>query len=142
MIIQGDTHTDHRGKIRFVNDFSFKEIKRFYVITHPEIDVIRAWQGHRIETKYFFAAKGSFLVNWIKIDDWRAPSKELEIRVKMLSDQHSEVLVVPRGHANGFRALEPHSELIVFSDKCLKDSLEDDFRYPADYWTFQQESSK
>ena len=134
MIIRGNTHNDHRGTVRFVNDFYFEGVKRFYVITHPDTEIIRAWQGHQKETKYFFVAKGSFLVNWIKIDNWEKPSKNIEIQSKILNDKESEILVIPPGHANGFRALEPDSTLVVFSDKILQESNEDDFRFPVDYW--------
>jgi len=138
MIIQGNTHTDQRGRVRFVNDYKFESVKRFYVITHSDIDVIRAWQGHKTETKHFFVAKGVFLVNWIKIDNWKQPSEGLEIQSKTLTDRKSEILIIPPGHANGFKALESDSTLVVFSDKTLQESKEDDFRFPVDYWKFQQ----
>jgi dTDP-4-dehydrorhamnose 3,5-epimerase len=138
MIVQGKTHTDRRGRVRFVNDFKFESIKRFYAITHCDINVIRAWQGHRTETKHFFVAKGVFLVNWIKIDNWKRPSEGLEIQSKTLTDKQSEILIIPPEHANGFKALESNSTLVVFSDKTLQESKEDDFRFPVDYWNFQQ----
>ncbi len=138
MIVAGNTHTDQRGRIRFVNEFTFEGVKRFYVITHPDINVVRAWQGHKQETKYFFVAKGSFLVNWIKIDNWKQPSAGLEIASMVLNDQKSEILVIPPGHANGFKALESGSTLVVFSDKTVQASKKDDFRFPADYWKLKK----
>lgn len=139
MILKGDVHTDQRGLVRFVNDFGFDGVKRFYVITHPDIDITRAWQGHKTETKYFFVAKGAFRVNWIKIDNWNAPSKNLKMQSKTLRDSQSEVLIITPGHVNGFKALESDSTLIVFSDKTLDESQQDDFRFPVDFWKFQQE---
>ena len=138
MIVQGNTHTDQRGRVRFVNDFNFEGLKRFYVITHSDINVIRAWQGHKTETKYFFVAKGVFLVNWIKIDNWKQPSEGLEIKSKTLTERKSEILIIPPGHANGFKALESDSMLVVFSDKTLQESKEDNFRFPVDFWKLQQ----
>lgn len=31
-VIQGGNFSDHRGTISYVNDFSFKDIERFYII--------------------------------------------------------------------------------------------------------------
>lgn len=135
-LIKGNIHTDTRGTIRFVNDFNFEGIKRFYTITHPDTSVIRAWQGHQKETKYFYVVKGSFVINWIKIDDWEQPSKELKVNSQILSDQKSEILMIEPSHANGFKALEPNSTVIVYSDKTLQESKEDDFRFRLDYWMF------
>jgi dTDP-4-dehydrorhamnose 3,5-epimerase-like enzyme len=133
-VIQGKLHTDPRGTVRFVNDFTFDGIKRFYTITHPVTNTIRAWQGHKLETKYFYVTKGSFLINWIKIDNWQQPSKDLQINTHTLSDTESEILIIPPGHVNGFKALEPDATMMVFSDMSLEDSKEDDYRFPVDYW--------
>ncbi|HZK07434.1 MAG TPA: hypothetical protein VFC92_04470 [Bacteroidales bacterium] len=137
MIIKGNRHTDARGTIRFVNDFNFEGIKRFYTITHPDTSVIRAWQGHQKETKYFYVVKGSFVINWIKIDDWEQPSKELKVNSQILSDQKSEILMIEPGHTNGFKALEPDSTMIVFSDMSLEDSKNDDYRFLDDHWKME-----
>jgi dTDP-4-dehydrorhamnose 3,5-epimerase len=133
-LIKGNTHTDPRGTVRFVNDFHPDGIKRFYTITHTDTETFRAWQGHQRETKYFFAAKGSFRIHWIEIDNWEQPSKELTIHSHILTEAQSEILVIPPGHVNGFKALEPGSMLILFSNMSLEESREDDFRFPADYW--------
>ena len=137
MIIEGNSYTDQRGNVRFVNDFEFENVKRFYIITHSDIDVVRAWQGHQKETKYLYVAKGAFSVNWIKIDNWAKPSEELEIYNKTITDRKSEILIIPPGHVNGFKALESDSSLIIFSDRTLQESKDDDFRFPLDYWAFQ-----
>lgn len=137
MIITGDIFTDIRGTVRFVNDFHFEGIKRFYSITHPETNLIRAWQGHKIETKYFYVVKGSFRINWIEIDNWSSPSPDLQINSYSLSDKKSEILMVPPGCVNGFKAEEPGSVMMVFSDKLLEESKADDFRFPAGYWVFE-----
>jgi dTDP-4-dehydrorhamnose 3,5-epimerase len=50
-IIKGGSYSDNRGEIRFVNDFQFDDVKRFYFIKHPDKSVIRAWQGHQFEKK-------------------------------------------------------------------------------------------
>lgn len=136
MIIQGNIHIDNRGIVRFVNDFDFKGIKRFYSIIHPSSQTIRAWQGHQKEKKYFYAARGSFLFKWIEIDNWETPSKDLKIKSHILSEMGSELLVVEPGHVTGFKGLEPGSVLLVFSDVTLEESKADDYRFPEDYWKF------
>ena len=37
-------------------------------------------------------------------------------------------------NANGFMNLTKDSSIIVFSDKTLEESLDDDIRYPYDKW--------
>lgn len=120
-IIKGNTHTDARGTVRFVNEFDMTNVVRMYAI-EPEIGIIRAWQGHQIETKWFFAAKGSFLVKTINIEN---PAL---ITAVTLSDQESQILHIPAGHYNGFEALEKESVLMVYSDASLKKSVVDDHR--------------
>lgn len=134
MIIKGNIHADHRGTVRFVNDFGFDSVKRFYTITHPDTKIIRGWQGHKIETKYIYAAKGSFRISWIKIDHWDNPAKDLEVHSKVLTDQESEILVIKPGHATAIQALIPGSTMVVFSDKTLEESKADDYRFEIDYW--------
>lgn len=120
-IIKGNTHTDDRGIVRFVNEFDMKNVVRMYAI-EPEPGVIRAWQGHQIETKWFFAAKGSFLVKTINIEN---PAL---ITTVTLSDQESQILHITAGHYNGFEALEKGSVLMVYSDATLEGSMADDHR--------------
>lgn len=95
---------------------------------------VRAWQGHQKENKFFYVTKGDFLICAVRIDDWDNPSKNLPIKVFNLSDRESNVLVLPGGYANGIQANSEHGQLIVFSDKSLNESKDDDFRYPADWW--------
>ncbi|MFO7145174.1 hypothetical protein B9T16_28950 [Arthrospira sp. PCC 8006] len=120
MLITGNTHTDSRGTVRFVNDFVMVRVVRMYCI-EPKLGVIRAWQGHKKETKWFYAAKGSFLVKTIKMDT-------LEKKEYYLKDTESKVLKIPRGYYNGFEALEEGSVLMVFSDFGLEESKGDDYR--------------
>ena len=134
MIIKGNSFTDPRGTLHFINDFHFEGIKRFYTITHQDISVIRAWQSHKIETKHFFVSKGKFLICWVEIDNWDNPSKNLIIHKKILSADEPLILIVPPGTANGFKALEVDSTLVVFSDLSLEESGVDMFRFDSDYW--------
>jgi dTDP-4-dehydrorhamnose 3,5-epimerase len=133
-IIKGGTFTDDRGSMRFVNAFTFPDVKRFYFIKPLETNVIRAWQGHQFEKKYFYPITGSFIIAWVKIDDFENPSENLIPEYHLLSANNSELLSVPKGYANGLKALEPNSELMIFSDMGVEESLNEKIRYPADKW--------
>ena len=41
---------------------------------------------------------------------------------------------IPKGYANGLKALEPDSEVMVFSEFSLEDSLLDEIRFHSDLW--------
>jgi len=133
-IIKGGTFTDNRGTMRFVNAFDFPDVKRFYFIKHPDTSVVRAWQGHEIEKKYFYPITGSFIVAWVKIDDFENPSENLIPEYHLLSAQNSEILSIPKGYANGLKALEPNSELMIFSDVGVEESVREKIRFPAEKW--------
>lgn len=134
LIIKGSHFSDERGKMRFVNDFGFEGVKRFYFIKHPDIDVVRAWQGHQFEKKYFYPISGSFVIAWVQIDDFKNPSKDLIPEHHVLSSNNSEILLIPKGYANGLKALEHDSEILIFSDMCLKESVNEKIRYPSEWW--------
>jgi len=133
-LIKGAEHTDHRGTISFINDFDMSPIKRMYTIKHPSTDIIRAWQGHQIESKYFKCIQGRFLVALVAIDDWNTPSENLVTKVFILDAKNTEVLYVPNGHANGFKALDKDSKLLVFSDQDLESAKNDQYRFDENLW--------
>jgi len=61
LIIDGDSCADERDVLSFVNDFKFNDVKRFYIISDHSEKIIRAWQGHKIERKYFYMAMHFYL---------------------------------------------------------------------------------
>ena len=131
---EGGMFSDNRGTVSFVNDFNLAPVKRFYLITHPDTDIVRAWQGHKIECKWFYCTKGSFEIKVVEIDDWVNPSKELVIESYILTANKSQVLAVAEGYATGIRALEIGASLMVFSDKTLDEAKNDDYRFDKNYW--------
>ena len=133
-IIKGGIHKDHRGIIRFVNDFKFEDVVRFYIIRHPDTNTIRAWQGHRIEEKWFYPISGSFVVAWVKIDDFENPSEDLVPEYQIINPEKSELVYVPKGYANGLKALQPGSEILIFSNLDLAKSAKDDIRFNPELW--------
>lgn len=133
-IIQGGTHSDDRGQIKFVNEFDMSEVKRMYMTTPTIANPWRAWQGHKIEQKWFYCTRGRFEVYTVKPDNWENPSKDLEISMFELEDQSSKILHVPSGYINGFKSLQANSSIMIYSDFTVSESKADDFRYEVDYW--------
>lgn len=39
--IRGGIAKDHRGQIRFVNDFDMSLVKRFYIIKNADTEIVR-----------------------------------------------------------------------------------------------------
>jgi dTDP-4-dehydrorhamnose 3,5-epimerase-like enzyme len=133
-LIKGDLFTDQRGSLKFVNDFSFPDVKRFYQIIHPDKSIVRAWQGHRVEHKHFYVVKGKFAVAWVAIDDWDKPSSLLQAEYAVLSEDAPAVLSIPPGFANGIKALEADAVLMVYSDLTLAQSAEDRWSFDPSLW--------
>jgi len=137
-IIQGGNFSDHRGTISFVNDFSFKDIERFYIISNSDENPIRAWQGHKLDAKNFYCLSGSFKIHFVKIDNWENPSKDLNIETVIVSASESKIVHIPAGYANAIEAIEKNSKLISFSTLPLANVNDDDVRYNSDYWKINE----
>lgn len=133
-LISGNRIFDNRGSLRFSNDLSFKNIKRFYTVHNYAKNFIRAWHGHINEEKYIGCIKGTFQVSVVKIDDVKKPNKKNEIFNYFLNESNNSFVHVPKGFANGSMSLEENSELLIFSTSSIKESLNDDIRYNSEYW--------
>ena len=133
-VVEGGIFTDYRGKISHVNDLDMSEVNRFYIIHHDNTDIVRAWHAHQFEKKWFFCLKGSFTTAFVKIDDWNTPSLNLKPEVFILSDKVSRIICIPEGYANGIKANEPDSILMVLSNKILSEAIKDSWRYDKDMW--------
>ena len=133
-LLEGGIYKDERGELLYNNLFDFGNIKRFYLITHNDTETVRAWHGHKNEMKFFYVIKGSFLINSVKIDNWEKPSDNLTPFSFQLKREETKMLCVPAGYANGFKALEPESIVLIFSDSTLEESLNDDFRFDKNRW--------
>ena len=129
-----DTAMDDRGYLNFCNDFDLSKYVRFYDVFNYQINFIRAWHGHKFETKAAMIKQGSAMICVVKVDDWINPSKTLKIHKFFLSTTSPKILVIPKGHAHGFLTLEEKTNITFFSDKNLKDSINDDFRFDYNYW--------
>ena len=137
-LIAGGNFSDHRGTLSYVNDFSFKDIERFYIISNSDTHPLRAWQGHKLDAKNFYCLSGSFRIHYVKIDNWENPSKDLTIETVTLTESESKMLHIPAGYANAIESLGPDSKLISFSTLPLSNVSEDDVRYDANYWMLNE----
>ena len=133
-LIEGGLAVDDRGEVAFVNGFSFAGTRRFYAVSNHAAGFIRAWHGHRYESKQVMVLRGSALVAAVRIDDWQNPSPESEVHRYVLSDKKPAVLQIPPGYANGFMSLTSGVQLLFFSSATLAESREDDVRFPARFW--------
>jgi len=136
-VYRGGISVDDRGKTSFVNDFDFKDVKRFYYIQNHKSPFIRAWHGHKRETKYITVVKGSAVIGVVKIDDWDTPTVMVNyegVKKMVLSSENPTVVRVPPGCANGVMTLTDDTIVMVFSTSTLTDSLSDDFRFDARLW--------
>ena len=137
-IITGGNFSDHRGTVSYVNDFSFNGIERFYIISNSDVHPVRAWQGHKLDSKNFYCLSGSFRIHYVKIDDWDCPSKDLPIETTTLTVLESKIIHIPAGYANAIESLESHSKLLSFSTLPLHNVSDDDVRYEANYWKLNE----
>lgn len=120
-IIEGNSFQDNREIIRFINDFDFEKVRRMYLIK-TETNVIRAWQGNKKESKWFYVLSGSFQVQTRNMLDLNHRQNII------LRSNENKVLNIEPENYNGFLALEESSQLLVFSNQTLEASKDDDFR--------------
>lgn len=133
-LIEGNFFLDDRGTILSNNSLMLENYKRFYVVGNHNINFVRAWHGHKEERKVFICLTGSFKIGLVKIDNFDNPDPNLMIQTFYLVANSGTALEVPPGYANGLMNLQENSHLMVISDKDLKSSQADDYRFPWDFW--------
>lgn len=132
-LLHGGSFTDARGVLKFNNDFNALPVKRIYVIENQDTHIIRAWQGHQIEQRWFSVLQGSFEIKCIRIDNWESPSKNLESISFILDDKKMDILHLPNGYVSSIQALDKNAKLLVLSDYRLGE-IKDEFRLEPDYF--------
>lgn len=132
-LITGSKFTDFRGQLYYNNDFDLSVVKRMYIIENSSIDFIRAWQGHKIEQRWFCSVNGRFEIRLIKIDNWQNPSCSLPIYEYQLNADNLHVLHIPPGFVSSIQAKDHYSKLLVMSDYHLGEVI-DDYRFPLEYF--------
>ena len=132
-LIIGAKHADARGTLLYNNDFDLSLIKRMYIIENQSTQIVRAWQGHKIEQRWFSAIKGSFRIELIAVDNWDQPSKKSEKYSFILNDENLTILHVPAGYINSIQSLDEEAKLLVMANYLL-DEHQDDYRFSVDYF--------
>ncbi len=132
--IQGGIAQDHRGQIRFVNDFDMSQVKRFYIIRNTDPDLVRGWRAHRMEQRWFYVLSGKFAVDVVAIDNWDRASADLPVEKIILDSAENRALHLSAGYGTAFQALEADSELLVFADYGIENAPNDDYTYSLDYF--------
>ena len=132
-IIVGGVHLDQRGALYYNNDFDASAIKRMYVMENSSTDFVRAWQGHKVEQRWFTALQGSFEIKLIAIDNWDKPSIDLQINTIILFSNSMNILQIPKGFISSIQALEESSKLLVMSDYSFGE-INDEYRFDIDYF--------
>jgi dTDP-4-dehydrorhamnose 3,5-epimerase len=136
-MIKGGIAVDDRGSLRFVNDFNFEGVKRFYQVENHRRGYIRAWHGHEKEGKYVWVTSGSALVGIVPLDG--EPGNVNAVQKFVISDKAPSILWIPPGYYNGFMNLEENTRVIFFSTSSLDESKGDDIRRAHDMWDIWQD---
>jgi dTDP-4-dehydrorhamnose 3,5-epimerase-like enzyme len=131
-VLNGGIAVDDRGSVRFVNDFNFDGVKRFYQVENHRQGFIRAWHGHKKEGKYVYVTSGSALVGVVNMETE-------EVSKFVLSDKSPKVLWIPPNNYNGFKSLEENTKIIFLSTSTLEESLGDDIREEHNRWNIWEE---
>jgi hypothetical protein len=135
-LLKGNAYCDVRGNLLYNNTFDSSAVKRMYVIQNNSLDILRGWQGHKIEQRWFSAVHGSFYIQLMKIDNWDLPSKKLVCKEFMISNKTLDVLHVPNGYVSCIQAIEEGSRLLVMSDY-LMGEIADEYRFGLKYFDNQ-----
>tara|TARA_B100000214_G_scaffold40656_1_gene25525 strand:+ start:114 stop:554 length:441 start_codon:yes stop_codon:yes gene_type:complete len=133
VILDGAVATDDRGCVRFVNDFDFSRVKRFYQVENHKRGFIRAWHGHKKEAKYVYVPKGTAVIGVVKLP-LSSTSESHNPEKFILSANKPQILYIPKGFANGAMTLEENTIIQYFSTSSLEESIGDDIRFAHNKW--------
>jgi dTDP-4-dehydrorhamnose 3,5-epimerase len=131
---------DHRGSVEFFNSLDLSEFKRFYIVSNQTKRTVRAWHGHKIESKLIKVIKGEFLVAAVKVNNFENPNNESEVETFLINEESGSIYIPP-GYANGAINLVSNSKVIYFSSLKLEDSVNDDYRFNPKFWDIWSEYS-
>ena len=132
-IIKGNSHTDSRGTLKFNNFFDTSEIKRMYIVQNSSTEILRGWQGHKVEQRWFSVIYGSFEIYLIAVENWEQPSRDLKSIKYDLNASTMDILHVPSGYVSCLKSKELNSKLLAMSDYGLLE-ISDEYRFEIDYF--------
>ena len=128
-IIEGDLFKDNRGKLFSCNQFDMSRVKRMYSIENINSTYIRGWKGHKIETRWFFATKGSIIINTILISDLENSHPCPVINTFKLDENNLNILEVPPGFATSLKQVSNGDRICVFANYKIGISDDEDLRW-------------
>lgn len=132
--ILGGRFADDRG---FLKALTFPQgfmPKRLYSVNNWRPHFIRAWHGHKLESKLIYMSKGAGIVAAVHMSDHIEPDKNAPVfRFTIDSESHTAIFI-PSGYANGLMSLTNDAEFTVISNATLEESKGDDYRFAFDYW--------
>lgn len=134
-LLDGARFDDARGSLACCNGCDLAELRRFYILTHPDTATIRGWNAHRFEAKRFFCLRGGFEIALLPMASFAPPEATGEAECFRLEAANPRLLCAPAGYANAIKATEPGSILLVFSDKTLEGARNDNWKYPPETWS-------
>ena len=126
--INGDLAIDDRGKVTFVNDFDFSGVKRFYMVENHTSGFVRAWHGHKEESKYLFVVTGAILLAYVPIN-----GNSMNVERMVVSADKPCIVHISAGY-HGFKTLTDDTKVIFYSTSTLEESKGDDLRRLANYY--------
>jgi dTDP-4-dehydrorhamnose 3,5-epimerase-like enzyme len=125
-VIPGSMFVDDRGVMLFNNSLPLDGTKRSYFV-YGDKGMIRAWHGHKLETKVIQCTSGRVRVCAINM--------ELGILDEVNSFYlipNGNAVLIPKEHYNGIQFLADNSAIIVYSNTTLEESKNDDYRLDWD----------
>lgn len=131
---KGGISIDARGSVSYNNKLILKKIKRFYFVQNKKKSFVRAWHGHKIEAKYILCINGRAKISAVKIKNFKKPSKKSKVFSWILDSKVPSTVYIPPGFANGSKSLTKNMKLLVLSTTLLEKSLNDDYRFPKNFW--------
>lgn len=132
--ISGGRFVDDRG---FLKALVFPEgfvARRLYSVNNWRANFIRAWHGHKLESKLIYMSKGSGIVAAVFMSDTVSPDKTAPVYRFAIDSESHAAIYIPAGYANGLMSLTMDAEFTVISSASLEESKGDDYRFPFDYW--------
>lgn len=133
-VFNPEKFVDYRGCLTYFPTWNLTEIKRTYIIEHPDTSIVRAWQAHKKENKWFVAIQGEFKILLVQPDNWTNPSADLKPTIFTINSNEFTTLHIPGGYASAIVAVKPNSKLMVFSNFTTQESKEDDYRFDKNLW--------
>lgn len=129
-IIPGEKFEDHRGIIKYNNQFNLHKVLRIYEITNKNSDYTRGWKGHLIESRWFTCTKGEIQVSVVELDVKLKLLRPNTLRIFNLNQESFDILFVPPGYATAIKQKTANSRIMAFADSLIGQSNDEDLRWP------------